>query len=204
MHRQRLTVRWVGRTLTNVSVSKGKPAADAYLASLHSSDNPAMKSSTKGHALSVAQLERMMSHKTGPDTLANIYARLSLQWERNKPGTLQQLSVSYARATQGMGNARYAARLNQRFAAGNGRGWAAVAKQAGRLGRLMLENNMRKDRPRFTAGVDRLINDAENIVRTEMRKIEQEQSVPQHPFGDLRALDWARNHEKQGTNDKGE
>ncbi|MEU3333006.1 relaxase/mobilization nuclease domain-containing protein [Glutamicibacter creatinolyticus] len=153
----------------------GKPAADAYLVSLHSSNNPALKPRTKGHALSVGQLERMMSHKTGPDTLANIYARLSLQFERNKPGTLHELSVSYARATQGMGNARYAARLNQRFAAGNGRGWVAVAKQAGRLGRLMLENNLRQDRPRFTAGVDRLINDAENIVRAEMRKIEQEQ-----------------------------
>lgn len=164
---------------------QGKPAADAYLASLHSSNNPAMKSSTKGHALSVTQLERMMSHKTGPDTLANIYARLSLQWERNKPGTLQQLSVSYARATQGMGNARYAARLNQRFAAGNGRGWVAVAKQAGRLGRLMLENNMRQDRPRFTAGVDRLINDAESIVRTEMRKIEQEQARTTAPVRGL-------------------
>lgn len=163
----------------------GKPAADAYLASLHSSNNPALKSSTKGHALSVAQLERMMSHKTGPDTLANIYARLSLQWERNKPGTLHQLSMSYARATQGMGNARYAARLNQRFAAGNGRGWVAVAKQAGRLGRLMLDNNLRKDRPRFTAGVDRLINDAENIVRAEMRKIEQEQARTAAPVRGL-------------------
>ncbi|MGP7815231.1 relaxase/mobilization nuclease domain-containing protein [Glutamicibacter soli] len=156
--------------------AQGQAAADAYLVSLHSSNNPAMKTRTKGHALSVAQLERMMSHKTGPDTLANIYARLSLQWERNKPGTLHQLSMSYARATQGMGNARYAARLNQRFAAGNGRGWVAVAKQAGRLGRLMLENNLRTDRPRFTASVDRLLNDAESIVRAEMRKIEQEQS----------------------------
>lgn len=156
--------------------AEGQSAADAYLASLHSSAHPGLKPSTKGHALSVNQLERMMSHKTGPDTLANIYARLSLQWERNKPGTLNELSTSYARATQGMGNARYAARLNQRFAAGNGRGWAAVAKQAGRLGRLMLDQNMRQDRPRLTAGVDRLINDAERIVRAEMRKIEQDQS----------------------------
>ncbi len=154
---------------------QGKKAADAYLASLHSSAHPALKSTTKGHPLSVAQLERMMSHKTGPDTLANIYARLSLQWERNKPGSLNDLSVAYSRATQGVGNARYAARLNQRFAAGNGRGWVAVAKQAGRLGRVMLDRNMRADRPRFASGVDRLINDVENIVSAEMRKIEQEQ-----------------------------
>ncbi|GAA0207336.1 relaxase/mobilization nuclease domain-containing protein [Glutamicibacter creatinolyticus] len=166
----------------------GKPAADAYLVSLHSSNNPALKPRTKGHALSVAQLERMMSHKTGPDTLANIYARLSLQFERNKPGALHELSMSYARATQGIGNARYAARLNQRFAAGNGRGWVAVAKQAGRLGRLMLENNLRQDRPRFTAGVDRLINDAEKIVRAEMRKIEQEQARTVPPVHGLAGI----------------
>jgi len=168
--------------------ASGKPAADSYLASLHSSHHPALKSRTKGHALSVAQLERMMSHKTGPDTLANIYARLSLQFERNKPGTLHELSVSYARATQGIGNARYAARLNQRFAAGNGRGWVAVAKQAGRLGRLMMENHLRADRPRFAASVDRLINDAERIVRAEMRKIEQEQARTAPPVHGLAGI----------------
>lgn len=63
-----------------------------------------------------------------------------------------------------------------------------MAKQAGRLGRLMLENNLRQDRPRFAAGVDRLINDAENIVRAEMRKIEQEQARTAPPVHGLAGI----------------
>lgn len=144
--------------------------------------------------VSVQQLDRMMSHKTGPDTLANSYARLSLQFERGKPGTFPQLSESYARAAQGSGNVRYAARLNQRFNARKGYGWVALAKQAGRLGRVMMQNQMAADRPRFASGVDRLINDAENIVNAEMQRLRAQEAqkvnaskAPQVPYRDWNA-----------------
>lgn len=152
--------------------NKDRAAGDAYLVSLHSSNQTREHRKAVARPVSAQQLERMMSHKTGPDTLANVYARLSLQFERNKPGTFNQLSESYARAAQGGGNVRYAARLNERFRSDRGHGWVALAKQAGRLGRVMMQNHLATDRPRFAAGVDRLLHDAENIVKAEMRRIQ--------------------------------
>ncbi|MFJ2618592.1 hypothetical protein [Glutamicibacter sp. NPDC087344] len=185
--------------------NKDRAARDAYLVSLHSSNQSREHRKAVARPVSAEQLEWMMSHKTGPDTLANVYARLSLQWERNKPGTLHQLSMSYARATQGMGNTRYAARLNQRFAAGNGRGWVAVAKQAGRLGRVMMQNHMATDRPRFVAGVDRLINDAESIVNAEMKRIQaqdaQKVGASKQPHVPYR--DWDAGAQPGPGNDQG-
>lgn len=105
-----------------------RAAGDAYLVSLHSSQHVREHRKAVARPVSAQQLDRMMSHKTGPDTLANIYARLSLQFERGKPGTFQQLSESYARAAHGSGDVRYAARLNQRFNARKGYGWVALAK----------------------------------------------------------------------------
>jgi len=174
--------------------NKDRVAGDAYLVSLHSSNQSREHRKAVARPVSVQQLERMMSHKTGPDTLANIYARLSLQFERGKPATFQQLSESYARAAQGGGNVRYAARLNQRFKAGKGYGWVALAKQAGRLGRVMMQNHMAADRPRFASVVDRLINDAENIVNAEMKRIQAQEAqkvsvskAPHVPYRDWNA-----------------
>lgn len=174
--------------------SKDRAAGDAYLVSLHSSNQSREHRKAVARPVSVQQLDRMMSHKTGPDTLANIYARLSLQFERGKPGTFQQLSESYARAAQGGGNVRYAARLNERFRSGRGYGWVALAKQAGRLGRVMMQNQMAADRPRFASGVDRLINDAESIVNAEMQRLRAQEAkavsaskAPQVPYRDWNA-----------------
>lgn len=171
-----------------------RESGDAYLVSLHSSNTERERRKAVAHPVSNEQLERMMSHKTGPDTLANIYARLSLQFERNKPATFHRLSESYARAAQGSGNLRYAARMNQRFATGQGRGWAAVAKQAGRLGRVMLENRMSQDRPHFSNNVDRLLKDAEGIITREMQRIQKEEAAsvavsktPNVPYRDWNA-----------------
>lgn len=171
-----------------------RAAGDAYLVSLHSSNSEQERGKAVAHPFSSEQLERMMSHKTGLDTLANIYARLSVQFERNRPATFQRLSESYARAAQGSGNLRYAVRMNQRFASGQGRGWVAVAKQAGRLGRVMLENQMTQDRPQFSGNVDRLLKDAEGIINREMQRIHKEESAsvaaakaPNVPYRDWNA-----------------
>lgn len=171
-----------------------RASGDAYLVSLHSSNGEQERRKAVAHPVSSEQLERMISHKTGPDTLANIYARLSVQFERNKPATFQRLSESYARAAQGSGNLRYAVRMNQRFASGSGRGWVAVAKQAGRLGRVMLENQMTQDRPQFSGSVDRLLKDAEGIINREMQRIQKEESAsvavskaPNVPYRDWNA-----------------
>lgn len=185
--------------------NKDREAGDAYLVSLHSSQQSREHRQAVARPVSAEQLERMMSHKTGPDTLANIYARLSLQFERNKPATFNRLSESYARAAQGGGNVRYAARLNQRFSAGGGRGWAALAKQAGRLGRVMMENKMQSDRPHFTSGVDRLLNDAEHIINQELKRIQKQgtQNVGAAKQPHVPYRDWNAAPDTGSANDQG-
>src|SRR5699024_2363512 len=52
--------------------------------------------------------ERLKSGKTGTgaEMLSNIYARLSMQLEQDRPGTFWKLSDQSARASQGKGNAK--------------------------------------------------------------------------------------------------
>lgn len=153
----------------------GKAAADAYLASLHTSGAARPGSSAKAHDFSAVQIDRMMTRKTGPDTLANIYARLSVQLEKGRHGPLAELSQVYARAAQTNGNSRYAARLNQRFASKNAvQGWTAVMRQAVRLSRVMNQGAMATERRGLGSSADRLLAEAEQIVNKAAQRIQAE------------------------------
>lgn len=157
----------------------GKESGDAYLASLHSSNTGPKQSKARLHGFSEAQFQRMLSHKTGPDTLANIYARLSVQLERNKPGQFARLSETYARAAQGQGNARYAARLSQRFGSRDAtRGWLAVAKQAGRLGAVMAQGTLAREREQLASNTTAQLAEVEQIVNSAATRIERERQAP--------------------------
>src|SRR5690625_5060065 len=103
------------------------PQAEARLQRLHNSQ--ASTGQSKIHQFDSGLTNKLMdsSKATGPDTLASIYARLSVQLEQDKPGTFWKLSEQFSRAAQGQGNVRYAvrgaARNSARFAAGRGHGW---------------------------------------------------------------------------------
>ena len=187
---------------------EGRATGNAYLASLHSSHADREDTKARLHGFSEAQIQHLVSHKTGPDTLANIYARLSVQLERNKPGQFAQLSETYARAAQGQGNARYAARMVQRFAAKDStRGWLAVAKQAGRLGTVMAQGAMAQERQQLATNSTRLLAEVEQIVNSAAARIEKENLAhsgnqpAKTPDGPYR--DWNTRHQPGTSTDHG-
>lgn len=138
------------------------PQAEALLQGLHNSQSSTGPS--KIHQFDAGLTNKLMdnSRATGPDTLASIYARLSVQLEQDKPGTLWKLSEQFSRAAQGQGNARYAvrgaARNSARFAAGRGHGWTAVLQQANRLSRVMAKTRIAPHRPRLATGINGLVH----------------------------------------------
>lgn len=137
----------------------GLHAAEDRLRSMHTSSGQ-RESTVTIHKFDPAMTERLMSGKsgTGPDTLSSIYARLSMQMEQDKPGEFWKLSEHFARASQGQGNAKYAMRMNSRFAAHRGRGWLAVMQQANRLSRAMATSTMSTSRPQLARSVASLVN----------------------------------------------
>lgn len=55
----------------------------------------------------------------------------------------------------------------------------------------MMQNHLATDRPRFAAGVDRLIHDAESFLKAEMRRIQTQEAqkvnaskLPHVPYRD--------------------
>lgn len=136
----------------------GVTAAEDRLRSMHTSQSP-RENKVAVHKFDPTMAERLMSGKTGtgPDTLSSIYARLSMQIEQDKPGTFWKLSERFARASQGQGNAKYATRMNSRFAAKQGKGWLAVLQQANRISRSMATSTMSRSRPQLAQGVTTLL-----------------------------------------------
>lgn len=136
----------------------GVTAAEDRLRSMHTSQTSG-QNRVAVHKFDPAMAERLMSGKagTGPDTLSNIYARLSMQMEQDRPGAFWKLSEQFARASQGQGNAKYAMRMNSRFAAKRGRGWIAVLEQANRISRAMATSTMSGSRPQLAGRVTTLL-----------------------------------------------
>jgi len=143
----------------------GVTAAEDRLRSMHTSHN-SQSGKVAIHNFDSGLAEQLMSGKTGtgPDTLANIYARLSMQIEQDRPGALWQLSDQFARAAQGRGNSKYAIRANPQFAAKHGHGWVAVMRQANRVSRAMATSTMSSARPRLARTVNSLMRVASSTV----------------------------------------
>jgi len=146
------------------------PQAEARLQRLHNSQ--ATSSQPRVHKFDPALAARLMAENkaTGPDTLASVYARLSVQLEQDKPGALWGLSEQFARAAQGRGNARYAvrgaAKTAARFAAGKGHGWTAVLQQANRLSRVMHKTRIGPQRPKLAHDIQSFLNGVATFERT--------------------------------------
>ncbi|MBO0596955.1 relaxase/mobilization nuclease domain-containing protein [Nesterenkonia sp. E16_7] len=57
---------------------------------------------TEVHRFSAESYEKLISGKVGPDTMANIYARLSMSMEKNSHGSLVRLSDDFSRVAWSM------------------------------------------------------------------------------------------------------
>lgn len=136
----------------------GVTAAEDRLRLMHTNQSSG-QNKVAVHKFDPAMAERLMSGKTGtgPDMLSNIYARLSMQLEQDRPGTFWKLSEQFARASQGKGNAKYAVRKTSQFAAQRGRGWLAVLQQANRTSRAMATSTMSTSRPQLAQSVTTLL-----------------------------------------------
>lgn len=147
---------------------QGTMDAERYLAALHNSAATSREDQVRVPKFADKHLDRLMSGKTGtgPDTLANIYARMSMQLEGTNPGKFAQLSDTYARAAQGRGNASHAVRLNHRFSSQDAtRGWLAVLQQANRVSRMMNSQKLGPGRPQLAATATGLIRHATMIAQ---------------------------------------
>lgn len=146
------------------------PQAEARLRSLHNSQHT--RDQPKVYQFDPAFTARLMAEDktTGPDALANAYARLSVQLEQDKPGALWGLSEQFARASQGRGNAHYAvrgaAKNAARFAAGKGHGWTAVLQQANRLSRVMNTTRITPQRPMLSKNIQGFLNGVTALERS--------------------------------------
>lgn len=96
-----------------------------------------------------------------------------MQLEQDRPGALWKLSEQFARASQGRGNARYAARMSSRFAAKRGRGWLAVIQQANRMSRAMASSSMAAARPQLAGNISGLVQAASTVVRTANASVQE-------------------------------
>ena len=101
----------------------------------------------------------------GPDTLANVYARLAMEFEAGKDGPYGRLAERMARGQASGQSGAYRVRQAARFATGGERGWLAVVNQANRLSRALAGAQMGASRPSLARDVVALVGAAERIHR---------------------------------------
>lgn len=144
---------------------RGKNDAQRILSGLKSGDQEQPTKATAMPQWSPAMLDRLQSGKTEPDTLANIYARVSLSVEQNRPGALNSLSNNHARLSQGPGNNFYAVRTMNRVASKSRlTSWKAVLQQANRMSRTMMTSQAMQRRPMWAAQNAARLSSAESLV----------------------------------------
>lgn len=151
---------------------KGRAEAEEYLRSLHGSRRRTPQPGT-GHPGRLARpvhqvhVGRLLdgTGDLGPDTLANVYARLAMEFEAGKDGPYGRLAERMARGQASGQSGAYRVRQAARFAAGGERGWLAVVNQANRLSRALAGAQMGASRPSLARDVVALVGAAERIHR---------------------------------------
>jgi len=151
----------------------GREEAEQYLAGLHGTGRrtaPAGAGTGLGRPVHPVNVEWLMSgkHGTGPDRLANVYARLAVQFEDGRDGPYARLAERMARATLSSAAGTYRAQQAARVGQGRGRGapdWVAVARRANRLAQVMAQTRIQQDRPRLARDVVVLVGAAQRIHR---------------------------------------
>lgn len=167
---------------------KGREEAEQYLAGLHGTRRRTAPTTggagaTLGGGVHPVNVERLMSGKrgTGPDTLANIYARLAGEFEEGRDGPFGRLAERMAHGV--LSSTAGAYRVRQ-AAPGYGRGapdWVSLARQANRLSRLLAAGQMGVDRPRLAQDVGALVAAAERVHRLTAPAVPARgQQLPEH------------------------
>ncbi|GAA1139817.1 relaxase/mobilization nuclease domain-containing protein [Nesterenkonia lutea] len=154
---------------------EGREGADRLLRGIRSGSIAQPDRASKVHDFEPRRAQQLMAGNAAPDALANIYARVSMSMEKDKPGVFHQLSENYARAAQSGGNASHALRLGARFASKNSaRSWLAVLQQANRLARAMTDDKLASNRPQLTAATLPALAQADRIIRAELIRMQKE------------------------------
>jgi len=149
---------------------------------------PQPQTIAKLHDLSPAAYDKLISGKVGPDTMANIYARVSLTVEKSKHGPSAQLSDNFSRVawsmrhyelppevlykqrntqqgtTRGIGQARQQWRLATQAGKRDPiKGWLAILQQANRVSRVLTTSNLNRERAQLAIAAHKGIDAAETI-----------------------------------------
>lgn len=141
---------------------RGRDEAEQLMRSLHGGSKPQPDRGSRLGGISPAEAEKLISGKTTTDTLANVYARVSMSVETKRPGAFAQLSDEYSRAgysKPGAGHSLHAARRTVHRAgsvskrAGDASpGWIALIQQANRIARANLATSQAASRAHWAPG----------------------------------------------------
>lgn len=152
---------------------KGQAEAEAYLRDLHGSARRPVEAG-RAHPAGLSRpvhevhVRRLLegTGELGPDTLANVYARLATEFEAGKDGPYGRLSERMARGQICPHGGAYRVCQAARFGARGDRGWLALVNQANRLSRAMAGSHMSTSRPNLARDVLALVSAAERLHRT--------------------------------------
>lgn len=151
--------------------TKGETQAHQLLSSLKTGQKSQPDRPSKLPNWSPEMLQKLQSGKTGPDTLANIYARVSMSVERDNPGVLHQLANDHARLSQGSSGGPHSARTAQRAVSKNkATSWRAVLQMANRLARVTATNQALEQRAQWAARTTARLDSADKILATHRRE----------------------------------
>lgn len=161
---------------------RGRDEAETLMSQLHSKKTQQPDKGTKLASFSPEQAEKLISGKTTTDTLANVYARVSMSVETKRPGAFARLSEEYSRAgysKPGGGHSLHAARIAHRAGAASKRagntspGWIALIQQANRIARASLAASQAASRAHWAPGgqwssrVASAVSGAEQFIDTQ-------------------------------------
>lgn len=139
----------------------GRGEAEQLMRSLHGGSKPQPDRGSRLGGISPAEAEKLISGKTTTDTLANVYARVSMSVETQQPGVFARLSEEYSRAgysKPGRGHSLHAARIVHHAGSASKRagntspGWITLIQQANRIARANLATSQTASRGHWAPG----------------------------------------------------
>lgn len=135
---------------------QGRAEAEHLMRSLHARQTPQPDRGNRLGGISAAQAEKLISGKATTDTLANVYARVSMSVETKRPGVFARLAEEYSRvgySRPGVGQSLNAARIVRRAGTKNtSRGWISLIQQANRIARANLATSQAASRAQWVPG----------------------------------------------------
>lgn len=156
---------------------RGRDEAEQLMRSLHGGSKPQPDRGSRLGGISAEQAEKLISGKTTTDTLANVYARVSMSVETKRPGAFARLAEEYSRAgysKPGLGHSLHAARGVQRAGSKDSSpGWIGLIQQANRIARMNLRTSQTASSAGWVPGgqwssrVASAVSGAEQVIDTQ-------------------------------------